>query len=158
MDASKNSGGNRMRCCRRSTWSKLPKTWELFILSFKLMHNVMACPVRRFDRWDACASSTQKLSVYGHILICKCHKFTRALPFLHKSPSWQSVLSLNLYWMSASAADRRNTIERETINTQRKNICRAEISVVGTQGQSGGVASGARAPNLLGLLIVLSKI
>ncbi len=37
-NASKNSGGNRMRCCRRSTWSKLPTTWEFCILSFKLMH------------------------------------------------------------------------------------------------------------------------
>ncbi len=40
---------------------------------------------------DACASSEQKLSVYGHILIYKCHRLTRAFPFLHKGSSWQSV-------------------------------------------------------------------
>ncbi len=34
----------------------------------------------------------KKLSVYGHILIYKCHKFTRAFPFLHKVSSWQSVM------------------------------------------------------------------
>ncbi len=37
-NASKNSGGNRMRYCGRSTWFKLPKTWEFFIMSLKLMH------------------------------------------------------------------------------------------------------------------------
>ncbi len=37
-NASKNSGGKRMRCRGRNMWSKLPKTWYFFILSFKLMH------------------------------------------------------------------------------------------------------------------------
>ncbi len=73
---------------------------------------------------------TQKKSVYGHILIYKCHKFTQAFPFLHKGPSWQPVLSLK-YRMStarrarARASDRRNT-ERETIN----RICNENISIV----------------------------
>ncbi len=37
-NASTNCGGNRMRWCGRSMWSKLPTIWEFFILSFKLMH------------------------------------------------------------------------------------------------------------------------
>ncbi len=43
-NASKNSEGNRMRCHGRSTWSKLPTTWEFFILSFKLMHSCKGLP------------------------------------------------------------------------------------------------------------------
>ncbi len=72
----------------------------------------------------------KKLSVYGHILIYKCHKFTRAFPFLHKGPSWQAVLVLNTEWAPvrrarARASDRRNT-ERETIN----KLFSAKISIV----------------------------
>ncbi len=54
----------------------------------------------------------KKRLVYGHILIYKCHKFTRAFPFLHKGLSWQSVLSLRCRMSAghahARASDRRN--------------------------------------------------
>ncbi len=72
----------------------------------------------------------KKLSVYGHILIYKCHKFTQAFPFLHKGLSWQSVLSLK-YRMSAGAVGacarlRQTNTERETIN----RLFSAKISIV----------------------------
>ncbi len=80
---------------------------------------------------DACASSVQRLSVYGHILICKCHRFTRAFPFLHKGPSWQPVLSLK-YRMSAGRAGGR-VHARQTDGAQKETIKRlfsAKISIV----------------------------
>ncbi len=67
----------------------------------------------------------KKLSVYGHILIYKCHKLLWAFPFLHKGPSWQPVLSLK-YRMSTGAAGACMHVERENIN----RICSAKISIV----------------------------
>ncbi len=65
------------------------------------------------------------------ISLSKNVTFTRAFPLLHKGPSWQAVLSLK-YRMSAGSAgactraDRRNTVERETIN----RLFSANISIV----------------------------
>ncbi len=54
----------------------------------------------------ACASSAQKHSVYGHILIYKCHKFYASI----KGPSWPALL---IYRMArACTSDRRNTESR----------------------------------------------
>ncbi len=72
--------------------------------------------------WDAAGElvyviqAAQNMIIFNvNILIYKCHRFTRAIPFLHKGPSWQPVLSLK-YRMSAGrerarASDRRNTEE-----------------------------------------------
>ncbi len=59
----------------------------------------------------------KKHSVYGHILIYKCHKFTQAFPFLHKGPSWQAVLSLKYRMSTGPACTRvRQTELREGDN------------------------------------------
>ncbi len=72
--------------------------------------SVMAWPVRLFDR----CVCVQKRSVYGHNLIYKYHRSTRAFPFLHKGPSWQPVLSLK-YRMSAGRAGARASDRRRQL-------------------------------------------